>query len=69
MISRRTIDLGFAFTFALTLTLLGAANSVRSQIKAPARNFEFIYLARIPALPPGSKDLAVWIPLQSDRYQ
>jgi len=70
MISRRTIDLGFAFTFALTLTLLGAANSVRSQIKAPARNFEFIYLARIPALPPDSKALTVWIPLpQSDRYQ
>ncbi len=66
MISRRTIDLGFAFTFALAL--LGAP--ARAQINAPGRNFEFTYLARIPVLPPGSKTLAVWIPLpQSDSYQ
>ncbi len=44
--------------------------SAWSQIDAPVRTFEFTYLARIPALPPGSKTLAVWIPLpQSDPYQ
>ena len=68
MISCRTIDLGFAFTFALAV--LGATFSARSQINAPVRNFESTYLARIPALPSSSKTLAVWIPLpQSDPYQ
>jgi transglutaminase-like putative cysteine protease len=66
MISHRSMDLGFALTFALAL--LGWP--VRSQINGPVRNIEFTYLARIPAVPPGSKILAVWIPLpQSDPYQ
>jgi transglutaminase-like putative cysteine protease len=68
MISRRTIDLGFAFTIALAV--LGAAFSLRSQMNAPVRNFEFTYLTRIPALPLGAKTLRTWIPLpQSDPYQ
>jgi transglutaminase-like putative cysteine protease len=66
MFSRRTIDQGFIFTFALAV--LGVP--VRSQINASVRNFEFTYLARIPVLPPSSKTLTVWIPLpQSDSYQ
>jgi hypothetical protein len=68
MISRRSIDLGFAFTYALAV--LGAAFALRSQISAPVRNFEFTYLTRIPALPLGAKTLRTWIPLpQSDPYQ
>ncbi len=68
MISRRTVSLGFAFTFALAA--LGAALSAPSQMSAPVRNFEFTYLTRIPASPPGAKTLKIWIPLpQSDLYQ
>jgi transglutaminase-like putative cysteine protease len=68
MISRRIVDLRFAFAFALAL--LGARMSAWSQIDAPVRTFEFTYLARIPALPQGSKTLTLWIPLpQSDPYQ
>src|SRR5229473_1463950 len=68
MTSRRTVALGFAFTFALVV--LGAALSARTQTNAPVRNFEFTYLTRIPAAPPGAKTLKIWIPLpQSDPYQ
>src|SRR5260370_20318446 len=68
MISRRTIALGIAFTFALAV--LGAAFSARTQTNAPVRKFEFTYLARIPASPAGAKRLRIWIPLpQSDPYQ
>ncbi len=68
MISRRTVSLGFAFTFALAA--LGAALSAPSQMSAPVRNFEFTYLTRIPTSPPGAKTLKIWIPLpQSDPYQ
>src|SRR5260370_11351882 len=68
MISRTTITLGFALTLALAL--LGAALSARSQKNARVRNFEFTYLTRIPASPPGAKTLRIWIPLpQSDPYQ
>src|SRR5260370_29011865 len=68
MTSRRTVALGFAFTFALVV--LGAAFSAPSQMSAPVRNFEFVYLTRIPASPLGAKTLRIWIPLpQSDPYQ
>ncbi len=68
MTSRRTVALGFAFTFALAV--LGAAFSAPSQKSAPVRNFEFTYLTRIPASPLGAKTLRIWIPLpQSDPYQ
>src|SRR5467141_3256862 len=68
MISRKTIALGFAFTFALAV--LGAAFSAPSQTIAPVRNFEFTYLTKIPASPLGAKTLRIWIPLpQSDPYQ
>src|SRR5258708_30797071 len=68
VISRRLVALSFAFTFALAV--LGAAFSARTQTNAPVRNFEFTYLTRIPASPPGAKTLRIWIPLpQSDPYQ
>src|SRR6202158_5459676 len=68
MISRKTIALGFAFTFALAV--LGAAFSAPSQTNAPVRNFEFTYLTKIPVSPLGPKTLRIWIPLpQSDPYQ
>src|SRR5882762_5605459 len=68
MISRKTIALGFPFTFALAV--LGAAFSAPSQTSAPVRNFEFTYLTKIPVSPQGAKTLRIWIPLpQSDPYQ
>src|SRR5258708_974329 len=68
MISRKTIALGFAFTFALVF--LGAAFSAPSQTIAPVRTFEFTSLTKIPASPLGAKTLRIWIPLpQSDPYQ
>jgi transglutaminase-like putative cysteine protease len=39
-------------------------------VSAPARNFEFTYVTKIPPLPAGSKTSKIWIPLpQSDAYQ
>src|SRR6266568_3329047 len=68
MISRRTIALGFAFSF--TLGVFGAAFSAQSHTNVSLRNFEFAYLTRIPASPAGAKTLQIWIPLpQSDAYQ
>ena len=68
MISRRTMALGFVFTFALAV--LGAAWSARSQTNRPSRKFEFTYLTRILASPLGAKTLRIWIPLpKSDPYQ
>jgi len=68
MISRRIVAMGFVFTFALAV--LGVAFSARSQANGPSRNFEFTYLTRIPASPPGAKILRIWIPLPtSDPYQ
>jgi hypothetical protein len=47
-----------------------AALSVYSDANAPLRNFEFTYIARIPALPADAKTSRIWIPLpQSDPYQ
>jgi transglutaminase-like putative cysteine protease len=68
VISRRIVALGVALTFALAA--LGAAFSAPSQTSALVRNFEFIYLTRIPASPLDAKTLSIWIPLpQSDPYQ
>src|SRR5437879_3379927 len=68
MISRRTVALGFVFTFALAV--FGAAFSARSKTNRPSRNFEFTYLTRIPASPRGANTLRIWIPLpQSDPFQ
>ena len=60
--------------FALILACIAfagiAALSVYSDANAPLRNFEFIYIARIPALPADAKTSRIWIPLpQSDPYQ
>jgi transglutaminase-like putative cysteine protease len=60
--------------FALILAFIAfagiAALSVYSDANAPLRNFEFTYIARIPALPADAKTSRIWIPLpQSDPYQ
>jgi transglutaminase-like putative cysteine protease len=60
--------------FVLTLACLAfagvAALSASSDTNAPLRNFEFTYLARIPALPADAKVSRIWIPLpQSGPYQ
>jgi transglutaminase-like putative cysteine protease len=40
------------------------------RVSAPVRNFEFTYVAKIPALPADAKVSKIWIPLaQSDVYQ
>src|SRR5580704_16645847 len=55
--------------FAL-IAVLGSGLSVFSRVSAPARNFEFTYVTKIPPLPAGSKASKIWIPLpQSDAYQ
>jgi transglutaminase-like putative cysteine protease len=55
--------------FAL-IAVLGSGLSVFSRVSAPARNFEFTYVTKIPPLPAGSKTSKIWIPLpQSDAYQ
>jgi transglutaminase-like putative cysteine protease len=47
-----------------------AAVSASSDTNAPPRNFEFTYIARIPALPADAKTSRIWIPLpQSSPYQ
>src|SRR5580658_3061726 len=53
------------------LALAGiAAVSASSDTNGPPRNFEFTYLARIPALPADAKTSRIWIPLpQSSPYQ
>src|SRR5579862_4301256 len=46
------------------------AFSSSSENDAPRRNFEFTYIARIPALPADAKTSRIWIPLpQSNGYQ
>jgi transglutaminase-like putative cysteine protease len=48
----------------------GLVFSAASDTSAPLRVFEFTYLTRIPALPPGARTARVWIPLpQSNQYQ
>jgi transglutaminase-like putative cysteine protease len=47
-----------------------AALSASSDTSAPLRDFEFTYIARIPALPADAKISRIWIPLpQSGPYQ
>ena len=59
-----------AFACIMALAAMGAAFSASSETSPPLRNFEFTYLARIPALPADAKTSRIWIPLpQSDRYQ
>jgi hypothetical protein len=54
----------------IAIVAVGAMSSASSEMGAPLRNFEFTYLARIPALPAEAKTSRIWIPLpQSDRYQ
>lgn len=68
MNTRKIISLGFAC--AIAFTVLGMASSASPQSNGSARSFEFTYVARIPALPAGTKALHIWIPLpQSDSYQ
>ena len=59
-----------AFACIIAIAVIGAAFSASSQINAPVRNFQFVYLTRIPTLPADAKISRIWIPLpQSDRYQ
>lgn len=53
------------------IALAGIASlSATSDTGAPLRNFEFTYIARIPALPADAKTSRIWIPLpQSGPYQ
>lgn len=59
----------FLFGLALLLFPSGApSKGGRQQI--PARQFEFTYKVSVPALPPGSGPLRLWIPLPpTDPYQ
>jgi transglutaminase-like putative cysteine protease len=55
--------------FAL-IAVLGSGLSVFSRVSAPARNFEFTYIAKIPPSSAGARTSRIWIPLpQSDAYQ
>ncbi len=59
-----------AFVCIIVLAAVVKPFSASSETNAPVRNFEFTYLTRIPAAPPGAKTLKIWIPLpQSDPYQ
>jgi transglutaminase-like putative cysteine protease len=60
--------------FVLVLACIAFAGiavlSVYSDTGASLRNFEFTYIARIPALPADAKTSRIWIPLpQSGQYQ
>lgn len=60
----------FAFAIFVVITVLVSGFSAFSRVGAPARNFEFTYLTKIPVLPADAKISKVWIPLpQSDAYQ
>jgi transglutaminase-like putative cysteine protease len=59
-----------AFSVAAVIAVLGTGFSALSRVTTRVRNFEFTYVARIPALPPEAKTSKIWIPLpQSDMYQ
>jgi transglutaminase-like putative cysteine protease len=61
-----------AFVLLLAFIALAsmAALSASSDTSAPLRDFEFTYIARIPALPADAKISRIWIPLpQSGPYQ
>jgi len=59
-----------AFAFVALIAVLGGGFSAFSRVSAPARNFEFTYVTKIPALPTDAKTSRIWIPLpQSDGYQ
>ena len=54
----------------LALVAMGGAFSVPASTNSPVRNFEFTYVTKVPALPPGDQVSRLWIPLpQSDPYQ
>jgi hypothetical protein len=58
------------FACTLALVVIRGAFSAPASTTGTVRNFVFIYLTKIPALPPGDKVSRMWIPLpQSDRYQ
>jgi len=54
----------------VVLFVVSAASPAGESQPLPARQFEFTYQVRVPALPAGSGALRLWIPLPpSDRYQ
>jgi transglutaminase-like putative cysteine protease len=54
----------------LVIAVLVSGFSAFSRVGAPARNFEFTYLTKLPVMPADAKISKVWIPLpQSDAYQ
>ena len=60
------------FTLGLVLLLFpsGAPSKDGEHQQVPARQFEFTYKVSVPALPPGSSPLRLWIPLPpTDPYQ
>ena len=60
----------FAFGIFAAIAILGTGIATFSRVSAPARNFEFTYVTKIPAVPADAKISKVWIPLpQSDAYQ
>lgn len=59
-----------AFAFVALIAVVGSRFSAFSRVSAPARNFEFTYVVKIPALSADAKTSRIWIPLpQSDAYQ
>jgi len=60
----------FALGLALLLFPSGAPSKGGEHQQVPARQFEFTYKVSVPALPPGSGPLRLWIPLPpTDPYQ
>ena len=60
------------FTLGLAPLLFpsGAPSKGGEHQQVPARQFEFTYKVSVPALPPGSSPLRLWIPLPpTDPYQ
>lgn len=62
---KRTVLLS---SFVAIAAILGSANlpsraALRDQPSIPSRGFEFRYVVHVPALPPASNQLRLWIPL------
>ena len=63
----RGVCYGFA---SISLAFLLSAAFAQEEALSPARNFVFTSIAHVPAMPPGSHELKLWVPLPyEDRSQ
>ncbi|MGB0034597.1 MAG: transglutaminase domain-containing protein [Candidatus Acidiferrales bacterium] len=54
----------------LYVGLISRTSSASDAVTIPSRSFQFTYLVHVPALPPGTHQLRVWVPLPyEDRSQ